>query len=61
MNSIPGSRVRSLRQSGQSMTEFTIVCFMLAFFLFIVTPAGRLLTDAIRAFYADLTLFLSLP
>jgi len=49
------------RQRGQSMTEYAVICGLLATFLFIGTPVGQLLTQAIRNFYADLTLFISLP
>jgi len=49
------------RQRGQSMTEYAVICGALATFLFILTPVGQQLTQAIRTFYADVTLFISLP
>ena len=53
---------RRLRQSGQSMIEYTIICALLAVCLFAInSPAGKLLTDAIQDFYHDLTFFVSLP
>ena len=53
---------RSLRrQSGQSMIEYTVIAAGLAVLLFVSTPVGQQLAHAIRTFYADLTLFLSLP
>jgi len=48
-------------QTGQSMTEYVIVCAVLAVCLFAASPVGALLASAIRAFYKDLTFFLSLP
>ena len=49
------------RQRGQSMTEYAVVCGILATLLFITTPVGQLLTTAIHNFYLDLSFFLSLP
>jgi len=43
------------------MTEYTVICAVLATLLLVTTPVGQQLTQAIRTFYADLTLFLSLP
>ena len=49
-------------QRGQSMTEYTVVCAVLLICLFATqSPAGQQLAQALRDFYADLTLFLSLP
>jgi hypothetical protein len=51
-----------LHQRGQSMIEYTIICAVLVVCLFAFdTPVGKALTDAIRNFYLDLTLFISLP
>ncbi len=49
------------RQRGQSMTEYAVVCGILATLLFVSTPVGQTLTTAIHNFYLDLTFFLSLP
>jgi Flp pilus assembly pilin Flp len=49
------------RQRGQSMIEYTIIAAGLALLLFAATPVGQQLAQAVRTFYADLTLFLSLP
>jgi Flp pilus assembly pilin Flp len=55
------SNARALcRQRGQSMVEYTIICAALALALF-STGAGQQLAQAVRTFYAELTLFLSLP
>jgi len=44
------------------MIEYTVICTVLAAFLFAAaSPAGRQMADAVRAFYANLTFFLSLP
>jgi hypothetical protein len=49
-------------QRGQSMTEYAIICAVLVICLFSTqSPAGQQLAQAIRDFYTDLTLFLSLP
>ena len=62
MTPFPHRRPTLLRQRGQSMTEYTIICAVLVVCLFAFdTPAGKELTDAIRNFYQDLTLFISLP
>jgi len=49
------------RQRGQAMTEYVIIAAALVTLLFVATPVGRLLTDAIRGFYSYLTFFISLP
>jgi hypothetical protein len=62
MNSMLSTRSRARCQRGQSMTEYVIVAGALAATLFAIgTPAGRMMTDAIRAFYAGVTFCLSLP
>jgi Flp pilus assembly pilin Flp len=62
MSANPINRARALRQSGQSMIEYAIICGVLAVCLFAAqTPAGAQLAQAIRNFYADLTFFISLP
>jgi hypothetical protein len=62
MNSMLSTRIRARCQRGQSMTEYVVVAGALAATLFAVgTPAGRMMTDAIRAFYASVTFLLSLP
>jgi hypothetical protein len=62
MNTLLSTRIRARRQRGQSMTEYVIVAGALAATLFAIgTPAGRMMTDAIRAFYASVTFLLSLP
>jgi hypothetical protein len=44
------------------MVEYLILAAALAITLFGVgSPVGRMVTDAMRAFYANVTLFLSLP
>jgi len=48
-------------QRGQSMTEYMIICVVLLICLFTTQPVGQQLAQAIRTFYTDLTLFLSLP
>jgi len=55
----PASLAR--RQSGQAMTEYTVIAAGLALLLFVSTPVGQQLAQSLHAFYADLTLFLSLP
>lgn len=53
---------RRLRQRGQAMIEYVILCCVLAICLFATqAPAGKQLAQAIHDFYTDLTLFLSLP
>jgi hypothetical protein len=50
------------RQRGQSMTEYAIICVVLVACLFATqSPAGQQLAQALRDFYHDLTVFLSLP
>ena len=49
------------RHNGQSMTEYTVITAALALLLFVSTPVGQQLAQSLRTFYADLTLFLSLP
>ena len=50
------------RQRGQSMTEYAVICGVLAACLFAAqSPVGQVLATAIRNFYSDLTFFLSLP
>jgi hypothetical protein len=62
MNTQLSTRIRAFRQRGQSMTEYVIVAAALAGTLFAIgTPAGRMVTDAMRAFYASVTFLLSLP
>jgi len=53
-------RTRRERQRGQSMTEYVIICGVLAVCLF-ATPVGAQLAKAIRDFYYYLTFFVSLP
>jgi hypothetical protein len=59
--------VRSLRrQRGQSMTEYAIICAVLVTALLVPLPPsqqtiGQMLAGSVRAFYADLTMFVSLP
>lgn len=49
-------------QRGQSMIEYAVICAVLLICLFATqSPAGQQLAQAMRDFYADLTLFLSLP
>jgi Flp pilus assembly pilin Flp len=43
------------------MIEYAVICAVLAVCLFAASPVGALLASAIRAFYKDLTFFLSLP
>ena len=53
---------RKLRQTGQSMVEYVVICTVLAAALFAFSgPVGQKLTQAIHTFYADLTFFFSLP
>ncbi len=52
--------------SGQSMTEYAVICAALAAALLLPMPgsqqtAAQLLCDSIRDFYSSLTLFISLP
>jgi hypothetical protein len=62
MSSTSHRPTRSLRQSGQSSVEYAAVCAVLAGLLFAVgSPAGQLLTQAMRDFYRTLTFYLSLP
>ena len=62
MSRIHSNTTRASRQRGQSMIEYTVICAVLAAFLFAAaSPAGRQMADAVRAFYANLTFFLSLP
>jgi hypothetical protein len=62
MKSMLSTRIRAHRQRGQSMTEYVVVAGALAATLFAIgTPAGRMMTDAMRAFYASVTFLLSLP
>jgi Flp pilus assembly pilin Flp len=56
------SPIQPARQRGNAAVEYTVIAAALAVALFAVgTPAGRTLTQAIQAFYSDLTFFLSLP
>jgi Flp pilus assembly pilin Flp len=49
-------------QRGQSTVEYVVICVVLAAALFASqSSVGQQLTQAIRAFYADLTFFFSLP
>jgi Flp pilus assembly pilin Flp len=55
-------------QRGQAIVEYTIIGFLLSIALFTPVPgitpsqtAGQLLAGAIRAFYDNVTYFLSLP
>ena len=44
------------------MIEYVVLLVALALTLFgIGSPVGRMVTDAMRAFYASVTFFLSLP
>jgi hypothetical protein len=52
---------RKRRQSGQSSTEFAIGCALLTTLLFVDSPVGKLLAQAVRDFYRTLTFYLSLP
>jgi Flp pilus assembly pilin Flp len=53
--------IRSLhRQRGQSMVEYVVIAAALAAALF-TSGAGSALCQAIKTFYANLTLFISLP
>ena len=62
MRPAPSRPSRCLRQRGQAMIEYVVICFVLATCLFAAqAPAGKQLAQAIHDFYADLTLFLSLP
>ncbi len=61
MNSKPKPFQSPRRQCGQSMTEYAVICAGLAMLLFAATPVGQELAQAIRGFYFDLTLYLSLP
>ena len=51
---------------GQSMTEYVVICTVLAAALLLPMPGSQktvsqLLCDSIRDFYSSLTLFISLP
>ena len=62
MNSRSTTFRHAARQRGNATVEYTVIASLLAVALFAATtPAGRMLTQAIQAFYSDLTLFLSLP
>jgi Flp pilus assembly pilin Flp len=53
--------IRSTRhQRGQSMVEYVVIAAALAAALF-TSGAGSALCQAIKTFYANLTLFISLP
>jgi hypothetical protein len=63
---LPEYRAATGRQHGQAMTEYLVICLVLALWLFAPLPgsgqtAGQLLASKIRAFYSDLTFFISLP
>lgn len=52
--------------SGQSMTEYAVICAVLAGALLLPMPGSQqtvsqFLCDSIRDFYSYLTLFISLP
>lgn len=54
------------QQRGQTMTEYALICLVLALMLFAPVPgtqqsAGELLAAKIRDLYTDLTFFISLP
>jgi hypothetical protein len=54
------------RQGGQSMVEYAIICAVLVTALLLPVPPsgqtiGQMLAGSVRAFYADLTMFVSLP
>ena len=62
MSPTQSTPTRCRRQRGQAMIEYVILCCVLALCLFAAqAPAGKQLALAIHDFYADLTLFLSLP
>jgi hypothetical protein len=61
MSSQLNNRARLGLQRGQSMTEYMVICAVLVICLFATQPVGQQLAQAIRTFYTDLTLFLSLP
>ena len=62
MNSRQRHSTASTRQRGNATVEYAVIASLLALCLFAAaTPAGKMLTQAIQAFYADLTFFLSLP
>lgn len=61
----PQSSIRRSLQKGQAMIEYAIVAGALAAALFVADFNGRtgaqFLADAIKAFYRNLTYFISLP
>lgn len=55
-------------QRGQAMVEYAVICTILTAALFAPIPGdskgravGQLLADSVRAFYAAVTFFVSLP
>ena len=62
MNSRQTHSTASPRQRGNATVEYAVIASLLALALFAAgTPAGKMLTQAIQAFYSNLTFFLSLP
>ncbi|MBS0417475.1 MAG: hypothetical protein JSR66_07160 [Proteobacteria bacterium] len=62
MNIRHGHPAVSTRQRGNATVEYTVIASLLGLALFAAaTPAGKMLVQAIQAFYSDLTFFLSLP
>jgi len=61
MNRTLNHKARRLRKRGSAMLEYSIIVLALTVALFVATPAGQLLADAIRKFYANLTFYISLP
>ena len=57
--------LHALRQRGQALVEYSIAAAVLAGALFVVEFQGRTaaayLADAVRAFFRNLTYFISLP
>jgi Flp pilus assembly pilin Flp len=62
MSSQPKHPALKGRQRGNAMVEYAVIASLLALCLFAASgPAGKMLTQAIQAFYSDLTFFFSLP
>jgi hypothetical protein len=65
MDRTPTRRTRR-RQSGQSMTEYAVLCAVLGAALFLPIPgqnmaAGQFLAAMLQQMYSSLSYFLSLP
>jgi hypothetical protein len=60
------SGMLSRRPTGQTITEYTLICLVLAAALFAPVPGaqqsvGEMLAGKVRDLYTYLTLFISLP